>query len=88
MQKNILLIGSMNMDLVVQCNTVPVRGETLLGQQFHTTPGGKGANQAYALACQGSEVYFCGAIGKDEFGTRLVKNLQSVGVHCEADKNA
>ncbi|WP_155594008.1 ribokinase [Lysinibacillus cavernae] len=72
----ITVIGSLNMDLVVQMNAFPKQGETILGHAFQTVPGGKGANQAVAAARLGSEVAMIGCVGKDSFGETLRAVLQ------------
>jgi ribokinase len=74
------VFGSCNMDLVAYAATAPERGETVLGREFRTTPGGKGANQAVAAARAGAEVRMIGAVGEDEFGEQLRANLESFGV--------
>lgn len=77
----ITVIGSMNMDLVVDTNRVPENGETILGKDFYTFPGGKGANQAVAAARLGGNVHMVACVGNDVFGTELTRNLQEQGVH-------
>ena len=74
------VFGSCNMDLVAYVGTAPRRGETVLGREFRTAPGGKGANQAVAAARAGAEVRMIGAVGEDEFGGQLRENLGSFGV--------
>lgn len=71
----ITVIGSINMDLVVQMDVFPTQGETVLGNLFTTIPGGKGANQAVAAARLGSKVQMVGAVGTDGFGEELRTNL-------------
>jgi ribokinase len=71
----ILVIGSINMDLVMSLERVPQEGETVLGQGYSYIPGGKGANQAIAAARLGGEVTFCGRVGNDSNGDILLKNL-------------
>lgn len=80
MRPKILVIGSLNMDLVVQAKRVPERGETILGEEIHFIPGGKGANQAVALARLGAETMMIGAVGPDSFGRDLLKALATDGV--------
>ncbi|GAA4871038.1 ribokinase [Saccharopolyspora cebuensis] len=63
------------MDLVAYAGTAPSRGETVLGREFRTAPGGKGANQALAAAKAGAAVRMVGAVGEDEFGAELRANL-------------
>lgn len=72
----IVVIGSINMDLVCRAARVPAPGETILGSDLVTIPGGKGANQAVAAAKLGAEVYFVGRVGNDDFGARLLNGLQ------------
>jgi ribokinase len=79
----ITVIGSMNMDLVTKTLKVPNQGETLLGEEFITVPGGKGANQAVASARLGAEVTMIGCVGEDSFGKDAVNNLQNEGVFVE-----
>lgn len=67
----ITVIGSINMDIVVETNVFPKQGETVFGQAFHTVPGGKGANQAVAIARLGGDVHMVGALGRDAFGKEL-----------------
>lgn len=71
----VLVIGSINMDLVVETDRIPTLGETLLGQSFTTHPGGKGANQAVAASRLGAQVTQIGCVGNDVFGADLIKGL-------------
>jgi ribokinase len=87
----IIVVGSINMDLVVRAPHIPIPGETVLGSDFGTFPGGKGANQAVAAARQGASVAFIGRVGDDAFGSQLVAGLQAEGVDVQeisVDKNA
>lgn len=77
----ITVIGSINMDIVVQMETFPKQGETILGQLFTTIPGGKGANQAVAAARLGSNVQMVGALGDDSFGKELRGNLNEENIN-------
>lgn len=79
----IIVVGSINMDLVVRAPKIPIPGETVLGSAFHTFPGGKGANQAVSAARQGAEVFFVGRVGADAFGHQLVHGLGADGVTTE-----
>ena len=77
----ILTVGSLNMDQVVHTPHVPVLGETLLGAgSLKLVPGGKGANQAVAMARLGASVAMAGRVGSDPFGAQLLKALQADGV--------
>jgi len=76
----IVEVGSLNMDLVMRMPAIPKPGETLLGGEFHTYPGGKGANQAVAAARLGAQVYMVGSVGEDQFGVELRAILQAEGV--------
>jgi ribokinase len=75
-QKPIVVIGSINIDLVCRAARRPAPGETLLGRDFAIMPGGKGANQAVAAARLGAEVHLIGRVGDDEFGRDLLAGLQ------------
>ena len=77
-QGQILVVGSLNMDQVVRVTRVPALGETLLGAgSLKLVPGGKGANQAVAIARLGAPVAMAGRVGKDPFGERLLNALQA-----------
>ncbi|KPC49663.1 ribokinase [Amantichitinum ursilacus] len=76
----VLVVGSINMDLVVQTTTFPRLGETLFGQTFATFPGGKGANQAVAAARLGAQVSMLGCVGRDAFGAQLKAGLAAEGI--------
>ena len=77
---NIVVVGSLNMDLVVRMPQIPRPGETLLGGVFKTFPGGKGANQAVAAARLGAHVTMIGCIGDDGFGKEMRVALESEGI--------
>ena len=81
---SILVVGSINMDMVVRVKEMPSPGETVLGGGFGTTFGGKGANQAVAVARLGGKCRIIAAVGDDEFGPALRANLQKEGVDCAA----
>lgn len=76
----IAVVGSFMMDLVVQCNHLPLEGQTIVGQDFNTFVGGKGSNQAIAAARLGANVSMIGRVGTDNFGDELLKNLSAEGV--------
>ncbi len=75
-----MVIGSLNMDMVIEMKRMPVVGETVLGTQVSYVPGGKGANQAYTAAKLGGKVKMLGCIGKDDFGEVQKSNLTKCGV--------
>jgi ribokinase len=74
---NILVIGSLNTDLVVRAPRFPQPGETISGEDLQVVPGGKGANQAVAAARLGAGVAMLGRVGKDGFGDFLLDNLKT-----------
>jgi ribokinase len=74
---NILVVGSINMDMVVRAGQFPCPGQTVLGDGFVTSPGGKGANQAVAAARLGGNVRMVGLVGDDAFGEQLIHKLQA-----------
>ncbi|MEA3510575.1 MAG: ribokinase [Actinomycetota bacterium] len=76
----IVVVGSVNRDLVARVEHHPVPGETVLGSGHETMPGGKGANQAVAAARLGRDVVFVGRVGADEAGRDLVAEFESEGV--------
>jgi ribokinase len=76
----IVVVGSINMDLVTQAPRFAGPGETLLGERFLTVPGGKGANQAVAAARLGADVALVGATGNDTFGQQLRQGLIAEGI--------
>ena len=77
---HIVVVGSLNMDLVVEVPTFPAPGETVLGKNFATFPGGKGANQAVAAARLGARVSMIGRVGQDAFGDQLLASAQADGI--------
>ncbi|MFH1885034.1 MAG: ribokinase [Planctomycetota bacterium] len=80
-KSKIVVVGSSNMDLVVKSPRIPAVGETILGEDFITTPGGKGANQAVAAAKLGAEVYFIAKLGDDVFAEQSLNNFKKEGVN-------
>ncbi len=77
----IIVVGSLNMDLVGKAKKLPAIGETVLGDSFSLIPGGKGANQAVAAAKLGSSVAMIGRLGADSFGDILQENLEKAGIN-------
>jgi ribokinase len=91
MSGHIAVVGSLNMDLVVRAARHPLPGETILGGDFFTFPGGKGANQAVAAARLGGHVKMIGRVGTDTFGHALLQALAQDGVdtsYVERDQQA
>jgi ribokinase len=80
MSSNVVVIGSINVDLVVTADRLPLPGETVLGGRFAVHHGGKGANQAVAAARAGAGVTMIGAIGSDDNGEGSVASLRDEGV--------
>lgn len=79
----IVVIGSINMDLVMRVNRLPQKGETITAENYFTVPGGKGANQAVAAARLGADVFMVGALGKDGFGEELFQHIEKEGIDVE-----
>src|SRR5437016_126214 len=77
----ITVVGSFNMDLVIEAPRFPAPGEAILGKNFRRACGGKGANQAFAVAKMGMPVTMIGAVGQDAFGDEMLANLNSAGVN-------
>ena len=81
--KKIVVVGSLNVDYVVDVRHMPAVGETVLAENFSITPGGKGANQAFALGRMGADVVMLGAVGKDANGDFEVESLKSADVKAD-----
>lgn len=79
-QPHVVVVGSINMDLVVRCPSLPKPGETILAEDVQELPGGKGANQAVAASRMGGAVSMVGRVGDDAFGSELLKHLRDQGV--------
>ena len=87
----ILVVGSLNADLVVRAPRFPQPGETISGDDLKIIPGGKGANQAVAAARQGASTAMVGRVGNDSFGPELINNLKQNSVdtsHVQTDLEA
>jgi ribokinase len=80
MKPRIIVVGSINMDIVNRVKRYPEAGETIHGLGTEYSPGGKGANQAVAASLAGGEVQMIGAVGNDPFGAELTASLQRYGV--------
>jgi len=81
---SVTVVGSLNMDIVVESPRAPVKGETIQGLRAHFLPGGKGANQAIAAARLEANVRQIGCVGDDRFGEQLIDALRDNGVHTDA----
>ena len=79
-RKPIVVVGSINQDLVVVAEKIPTGGETVIGSDFQIHPGGKGANQAVAIAHLGYPVHMIGRLGNDAVGSQMRAHLDEVGV--------
>lgn len=84
MSRPVITFGSINMDLVARVPKLPNPGETLAGYSFSTVPGGKGANQAVAVAKLGGSSRMVGRIGNDVFGQELLTSLNTAGVQTDS----
>lgn len=87
MTKKIVVVGSINIDLVANISRMPREGETLTGTHIATYPGGKGANQAVAAARLGGDVVMMGKLGEDSFAKQLMAELQGAGVKTQCVLN-
>lgn len=79
--KNIVVVGSVNVDIFLKVARMPQIGETILGDKFYWHIGGKGANQAVGAARLGASVYFVGKVGNDPFQQRILDQLKGEGVN-------
>ena len=77
---DIVVVGSLNVDLTLRCDRLPHPGETVTGRDFTQRPGGKGANQALAAARLGADVRLVGRIGADAYAEVALRNLRAAGV--------
>lgn len=78
--EKILVIGSLNMDIVAKVKRIPNIGETILGDSLKLNPGGKGANQCFTVGKLGGHVVMLGCVGNDSYGDILIENLKSANV--------
>lgn len=83
MASKIVVIGSSNTDMILRCQHIPRPGETILGGEFHSAAGGKGANQAVAAARAGGEVVFVARVGADMFGDQAVEGFKRDGINVD-----
>ena len=82
-QTHVVVLGSMNVDLVTKVNNLPIEGETIFAKTFFSENGGKGANQAVAAARLGATVSMIGRVGSDDFGQQVLLNLRKESVNTE-----
>lgn len=81
--QNVIVLGSLNMDLSIQCDNLPKNGETINGSDFFMNPGGKGGNQAVAAAKLGANTRIIAQIGDDVFGKELLATIHNYGVNTD-----
>ncbi|GMA48001.1 ribokinase [Tetragenococcus muriaticus] len=79
----VTVVGSINIDFLIQTNRIAKKGETVEGESFSTNFGGKGANQAVSAAKLGAQVHMIGAVGEDEFGQALIDNLKKYNINTD-----
>jgi len=79
----IFVIGSSNTDMVIQSEHHPKPGETIMGSNFLSSPGGKGANQAIAASRLGGNVIFLAKLGDDLFGQKAIQHFKNEGIHTQ-----
>src|SRR5258707_15260705 len=88
-QRSVLVAGSANLDFVVRAGHIPAPGETVLGREFRTFPGGKGANQAVACArAGGAATQMLLALGEDAFAASIETSLSDAGVAMHTVRSA
>ncbi|MBR0060400.1 MAG: ribokinase [Selenomonadaceae bacterium] len=80
---DIVVLGSINLDIMVNVSSFPKYGDTVTAKSIQMLPGGKGSNQAVAVAKQGSSLIFLGAVGSDGAGKQMLNNLQENGIDTE-----
>lgn len=80
--KQVIVFGSLNMDLTIRCERMPQQGETVEGSNFLSNPGGKGGNQAVAAAKFGAPTRMIACVGQDVFGKKLLEVLSGYRVDC------
>ena len=83
MKSDIYIIGSSNTDMVIKSNSIPKPGETIIGGDFYSFQGGKGANQAVAASKLGGKVMFICKVGDDSLGNKSIKEYESHGINTE-----
>lgn len=81
--RKLFVLGSVNMDLSIEAEHIPLEGETLHGENFVINAGGKGGNQAVAAAKAGADTYMIGCVGEDAYGDALLEGLMKIGIHTQ-----
>ncbi|MCL5986538.1 MAG: ribokinase [Actinobacteria bacterium] len=81
--KRALVVGSLNMDVILRTNKLPHKGETKIAKEWKIAGGGKGANQAIAMGRLGANVVMVGKVGNDEFGRKLIEDLETSNVNTD-----
>lgn len=84
MKYDIAVLGSINLDIITKVEKYPAHSETVIANGMEMLPGGKGANQAIAVAKQGNSMIFLGAVGQDDFGKQILDNLDRFGVNTDS----
>ena len=82
-QPHVVVLGSINVDLVTKVSKLPIKGQTIFAETFLTENGGKGANQAVAAARLGATVSMIGRVGSDDFGRQVLLNLKRESVNTD-----
>ncbi|PZM50937.1 ribokinase, partial [Enterococcus faecium] len=77
---DVVVLGSINMDVRVETNNYPEYSETVFANKIEMLPGGKGSNQAVSVAKQGKKLAFLGAVGQDSAGKQMLQNLENKGI--------
>src|SRR5512133_4187810 len=80
-QQPVLVVGSSNTDMILKMDRIPKPGETIIGGEFMTAAGGKGANQAVAAARAGADVTFIARVGRDMFGEKAIAGFKADGIN-------
>jgi ribokinase len=83
MRPRIIVVGSIHMDFTILVNRLPKTGETVIGRSYKMSPGGKGANQAVAVARLNAEAYMVGRVGNDYLGSILIESMSKSGVNVD-----
>lgn len=82
--KKVIVVGSLNMDLTINVDKIPNKGETIHGHEFLQNNGGKGGNQAIAAVRSGAKTLFIGSVGRDAFGNEILESLNTNGINVDS----